>query len=113
METCDSLTGEGLRSCYAQFGCDAGRVRAFYAPVAALERQWEEAAEGASEAATASGPRQPQHTRPALSARGSPAGTTLDEDEYGEEGGQQDPSSSSDRSPAPWWPLGLPPLWGG
>ena len=99
METCDCLSGEGLISCYAQFGCDVTRVRAFYGPVAALEKQWE-AAGGGEEAAASSS---------TSSLRGAPAGTTLDEDEYFVEGGQG--SSGSDGSPAPWWPLGLPPLW--
>jgi hypothetical protein len=84
METCDCLSGEGLTSCYAQFGCDVSRVRAFYAPVAALESLWE-TGEGVV-----------QHT---TSLRGATM-ATMDEDEY-----------VSNDSPAPWWPLGLPPMW--
>ena len=100
METCDCLSGEGLKSCYASFGVDVTRVRAFYAPVAALEKSW-----GGESAAH---PLQPAPAAAAAAAAAAPspraAVASQDEDEYrgGGDGGG---------SPAPWWPLGLPPLW--
>ena len=100
METCDCLSGEGLKSCYASFGVDVARVRAFYAPVAALEKSW-----GGESAAH---PLQPAPAAAAAAAAAAPspraAVASQDEDEYlgGGDGGG---------SPAPWWPLGLPPLW--
>lgn len=95
METCDTLTGEGRRSCYAQFGVDAARVQAWYEPVASLEALWE--ASGGSGSAG---------VEAVAKAAPSASVATADEDEYTD--GQ---ARGSGGSPAPWWPP-LPPLWG-
>ena len=98
METCDTLTGEGMRSCYAQFGVDAARVREWFGAVSSLEALFEATAGGGGGGGGAPGP--------AVGAAGR-AVATLDEDEYAD-GGQGRGGGSS---PAPWWPP-LPPLWG-